>query len=302
VKRESAARLRVLAAAALFSTGGAAIKAAAFNSWQVTSFRSGIAALAILVLIPAARRGWSWRLVPVATLYASTLILFVTANKLTTAASTIFLQSTSPLYILLLGPWLLRERVRRADLAFVALVGLGLAACFLGTPQPLATAPDPTKGNVLAALSGLTYAGVVVGLRWIGTNGGSREPGAGSRTGGSVEGAVALGNLIACLVCLPMALPVAPAAPSDWAVVVYLGVFQIGVAYVFLGVALRTVSALEVSLLLLLEPTLNPIWAWLVQGEVPGVWTLVGGAVILGATVMRMLVRGAPGDNPPVAA
>ncbi|MGH7751350.1 MAG: EamA family transporter, partial [Gemmatimonadales bacterium] len=150
--QDAAARLRVLAAAALFSTGGAAIKAAHFTNWQVASFRSGVAALTLLALIPAARRGWSWRLVPVAALYASTLILFVTANKLTTAASTIFLQSTSPLYILLLGPWLLGERVRRADLVFMALVAGGLAICFLGAATPLATAPDPLRGNVFAAL------------------------------------------------------------------------------------------------------------------------------------------------------
>ena len=67
----------------------------------------------------------------------------------------------------------------------------------------------------------------------------------------------------------------------------YLGVFQIGVAYLLLGAGIRHVTALEASVLLLLEPALNPFWAWLVQGERPGAWSLAGGALILGATLAR---------------
>ncbi|MGH7585251.1 MAG: DMT family transporter, partial [Gemmatimonadales bacterium] len=100
-------RLELLGAAAIFSTGGAAIKATTLTSWQVASFRSGIAAIAVLALVAASRRGWSWRTLVVGTTYAVTLTLFVVANKLTTSANAIFLQATAPLYLLLLGPWLL---------------------------------------------------------------------------------------------------------------------------------------------------------------------------------------------------
>ena len=111
--RQAAARLKLVGAALLFSTGGAAIKATTLTGWQVASFRSGIAALAVLLLAPEARRGWSWRAVLVGVAYAATLVLFVTANKLTTSANTIFLQATAPLYMVVLSPWLLGERVRR---------------------------------------------------------------------------------------------------------------------------------------------------------------------------------------------
>ena len=97
-------RLLLLAAAFLFSTGGAAIKATALTSWQVACFRSGVAALALLALVPAARRGWTRRTLIAALPYAATVLLFVLANKLTTSANAIFLQSTAPLYLLLLGP------------------------------------------------------------------------------------------------------------------------------------------------------------------------------------------------------
>lgn len=292
-------RFQLLAAAALFSTGGAAVKATALTGWQVASFRSGIAALAILLLIPAARRGWNWRVFLVGIAYAATLILFVVANKLTTAANTIFLQSSAPLYVLLLGPLLLKEPLRRDDLAFIAVVAVGLALFFVGVEPPVATAPDPARGNILALLSGTAWAFTLMGLRWL-ERGSDAEPGSEPQPGsGSALATVVAGNLIACLVGLPFALPVVSAGPVDWVTVVYLGVFQIGLAYVLLVRAIRHVPALEASVLLLAEPALNPVWAWLAHGEVPSAWSLAGGFLILGATLLRTwigvrAVRGTP--------
>lgn len=271
-------RLQLLAAAALFSTGGAAIKATDLSAWQVASYRSGIAAAAVLLLVPAARRGWSWRVWVVGIPYAATLILFVSANKLTTSANAIFLQSTAPLYVLLLGPLLLKERVRASDLLFMGAVAMGLLCFFVGTEPASGTAPDPRAGDLLAVLSGVCWAVTVVGLRWLGTR--STGSGAGLAT-------VAVGNLIACVAILPLALGGAAPGAVDWMVLVYLGVFQIALAYVLLTPAMGHVPALEASTLLLAEPALNPIWAWLVHGEVPGAWALAGGVVILAATLLK---------------
>ena len=127
----AADRLQVLAAALLFSTGGAAIKACDLSSWQIASFRCGIAAVVILIVLPGARRNWGPRTLLVGVAYAATMILFVIANKLTTAANTIFLQGTAPLYLLLLGPWLLGERTRRSDLVFTALLLGGMVLFFV---------------------------------------------------------------------------------------------------------------------------------------------------------------------------
>jgi drug/metabolite transporter, DME family len=262
----------------LFSTGGAAIKAAEFTGWQTASFRSGVAAVAILLMTPAARRGWSGRTVLVGFAYAACLTLFVLANRLTTAANTIFLQSTAPLYLLFLSPWLLKEPIRRQDLGFMAAVGLGLALFFVSAEAPIATAPDPVRGNILALVSGFFWAVTVCGLRWLGAGNGQH---------GSPVAAVVSGNLTAFLVALPMALPLGSHGPVDWAVVIYLGVFQIALAYVLVTSALRHIRALEASLILLIEPVLNPVWAWLFQGERPGPWALFGGAIILGATTLK---------------
>src|SRR5919108_5316537 len=135
----SSARLQLIAAAVLFSTGGAAIKAANFTAWQVASFRSGVAALAIWLMTPAARRGWTGRTVLVGGAYAACLTLFVLANRLTTAANTIYLQSTAPLYLLVLGPWLLKEPIRRQEIGLLVAVALGLVLIFVGVETPLAT-------------------------------------------------------------------------------------------------------------------------------------------------------------------
>jgi drug/metabolite transporter (DMT)-like permease len=279
------ARLQLIGAAVLFSTGGAAIKAADFSGWQIASFRSGIAALALLLLAPAVLEGWTLRQAQgklgraaiVGIAYAGCLTLFVLANRLTTAANTIFLQSTAPLYLLILAPWLLKEPVRRRDLGFMLVVGLGLMLFFVGGEQPVVSAPDPLQGNLLALASGFCWALAVCGLRWL-TAGEGR---------GSPLAAVVLGNLFAFLLSLPFALPVEAHSIGDWSLILYLGIFQIALAYVLVTSAINHIPALEASVILLIEPVLNPIWAWVVQGEVPGAWALLGGAIILGATTAK---------------
>jgi drug/metabolite transporter (DMT)-like permease len=268
-------RLLLLSAALLFSTGGAAIKATAFSAWQVASFRSGIAAIALFLLLPAWRRGWSKRTLLVGFFYAVTLILYVAANKLTTAANSIFLQATAPLYVLLLAPRLLGESVRQGDPLLAALLVAGMILFFVQVDPALATAPNPLQGNLVAAASGITWALTLLGLRWL----------AGSERPESAGAAVISGNALAFLVCAPLALPVSGSVPLDWAVVAYLGLFQIGLAYVAMTRGMRGTPVFEASLLLLLEPVLNSVWAWLVHSEQPGPASLLGCTLILIASL-----------------
>jgi len=275
-------RLLLVLTAVLFSTGGVAIKAASLSGWQIASFRSAVAAAALLLFLPEARRGWAWRMVPVSAAYAATLIAFVLANRLTTAANAIFLQSTAPLYVLLLGPWLLREKVHRSDAVYIVAIAGGLALFFVGREPAVRTAPSPAEGNLLALVSGVFYAGTLLGLRWLGRGGQMR---------GSPLATVALGNILAFLAALPMAAAASASRPApglaDAAVILYLGVAQIGLSYVCLTRAIRHVTAFEATAILLIEPALNPIWVWLVHGEKPGVWALSGGALILSATLLN---------------
>ena len=277
------ARLQLVLAALCFSTAGAAIKWCGFGPSQIAAIRALVAMLAILVLIPESRQGWSWRVGLVGVGYAAAGLLFVFANKLTTAANTVFLQATNPLFVVVLAPWLLGEPVTRGDLRFMGVLALGLALLFVGGGQrQFATAPEPLLGNVLAAGSAVAWAFTVTGYRWLARQ--RSEHGAGH---GPIAAAAACGNLIVFLACLPAALPLAAGRPTDWVIVIYLGVFQLGLAYVFLSRAITREPALEASLFLLVEPVLSPVWAWLAHGETPGPLAAIGGVVILAATALK---------------
>ncbi len=273
------AQVQVIGAAALFSTGGLAIKLCGLDAWAISALRSGIAALTLLALLPGARAGWSRAELLTAVPYAATLTLFVLANKYTTAAQSIFLQATAPLYVLLLSPWLLGETLRREDWWFIATLAIGMLLLVLGTGEPAATAVRPMLGGLLAAASGLTWALALIGLRWLATRG--RGPAAAMR-------GVVSGNALACALSLPMAVPLPPTPGVDWLLIVYLGVGQVAVAYVLLTRAAAGLPALQISLLLLLEPVLNPLWVWGALGEAPSLLVLAGGAVVLLATAAHV--------------
>jgi drug/metabolite transporter (DMT)-like permease len=97
----------------------------------------------------------------------------------------------------------------------------------------------------------------------------------------SAAAAVIAGNLMAFVICLPMAIPVRHASLEDVAILFYLGIFQVALAYVFLTRSLREVPGLEAATLLLIEPVLNPVWTWIVHGERPGALALIGGGLIV---------------------
>jgi drug/metabolite transporter, DME family len=281
-------RLFLFAAAILFSTGGAAIKACSLSSWQVAGFRSGIAALVLYIALPGARRHWTWRTWLIGLAYAATMILFVLANKLTTSANAIFLQSTAPLYLLLLGPLALREPIRKVDLAVISTVAAGALLLLMGsetTATTASTAPDPARGNLMALAAGATWALTITGLRWMGKR---------SEDANSSAATVIAGNLIAFAVCLPMAIPVEHAGLTDLAVLLYLGLFQVSLAYVFLTRALGEVPGLEAATLLLIEPVFNPVWTWIVHGERPGASALAGGFLIITAAFAGTVWRVRP--------
>lgn len=271
-------RLGVVTAALLFSTGGAAIKSCALGAWTVACWRSGIAAITLLILLPAIRKLPKRSTLLVAISYAATLLLFVLANKNTTAANAIFLQSTAPIYILLLSPKLLGETNTRRDWIQLLVTAAGLCFFLIGLPPAQVTAPNPALGNALGIAAGVTWSLTLMGLRWT-----ARE----DEDGYGAARAALWGNLFAFLAALPLGgIPLA-AAPSTLAILLYLGVVQIGFAYAALTAAFRKVPAAEASLLLMLEPALNPIWAWLIHAERTGVFALFGGALILGAGIWR---------------
>jgi drug/metabolite transporter (DMT)-like permease len=203
----------------------------------------------------------------VAIAYAFTVVLFVVATKLTTAANAIFIQDTAPLWVLVLSPWLLDERPTRGELLAVPIFGVGLALFFLDE-----LTPGQTFGNLVALGSGVAFALSIMGLR------GLRERG---------PAALVWGNAIAAAATLPLWGRGPAATPTDLGILLYLGVFQLGLAYLCFSRGVSGTPAIEASLLVLVEPVLNPIWTFLIAGERMGPWAIAGGAVVLLATAWR---------------
>jgi drug/metabolite transporter (DMT)-like permease len=262
-------RLLLLAAAVLWSSGGAAIKLCGLSAWQLAGGRSLIAGLVLLAFVPSARRRPTRLSLAVAVAYVFTVVLFVLATKLTTAANAIFIQDTAPLWVLLLSPWLLSERPTRGELLSVPIFALGLGLFFLDK-----LTPGQVTGNLVALASGVAFGLSILGLRRIGDDG---------------PAALVLGNLLAAAVTLPL-WPLGPVpTPLDLGLVAFLGIFQLGLSYLLFSIGLRGTPAVEAALLVLLEPVLNPVWTFLLAGERPGPWAMAGGAIILLATAWRTI-------------
>ena len=252
--------LRVLLAGALFASGGALLKSCDFPSLQRAGLRTGIAAVTLFVLLPTARRWPNLRILRLVLPYFGATVLFVIANTLTTSANAIFLQSTAPMWVLVFAPLLLRERATRRDLLVFAGVAAGMSLCFLAPTTVQRTAPDPRTGDLFALASGISFALLLMGMRWL-TRSGPDE----------TSTALAWSNTFA----MPLAFLLMPFAGQtpvlgtahDWIVIGVLGVFQVGIAYVVLASAIRHVAAVRTSLLLMIEPALNPVITFVVLGE-----------------------------------
>lgn len=262
-------RLAILGAAVLWSSSGAAIKLSTLSGWQISFGRAVIAAAVLALLFKEARARLDRRLAWVSLAYAGTVVLYVLANKLTTAANAIFLQDTAPLYVLAFSPLLLGEKPSRGELYAAPLFLLGLTLFFFDK-----LAPGQFEGNLVALASGVCFALTIMGLRLLGQRN---------------MAALVWGNLFAAAASLPMALLGPAPTPLDYGLVAFLGVFQLGVSYALFAYGLKGTKATEASLLILLEPVLNPIWTFLFAGERPGPWALTGGALILIGTLWRTL-------------
>ena len=203
--------------------------------------------------------------------YAACTVTFCLATTLTSAANAILLQYTAPVWVAVLGAWLLHEKATRADWATIV-VALGGMLLFFKDSLTL----GHLDGDLLAVLSGVCFAGMTIALR--------RQ-----KDGSPVE-SIILGNVLAFLIGLPWIVqaPLLPA--SGWIALFVLGVVQLGMSYWLYARAIRHVTALEAVLIPVIEPILNPLWVLLFMREKPSSWALVGGIVVLSAVTLRAIM------------
>ena len=273
--------LYIVLAVLLWSTGGLFIKANTLDAFSVNAGRSLFAALTVAVF--TFRKGLKLDSFTLLTsfLYAGTLSCFVFATKTTYAANAIFLQYTAPVYILILTPFVLKENFRFSDLITVVLCLGGMSLFFLETTGAESkAASDVFLGNVVGLLSGVFFGLYFVFLR---------HPRSLENKNPAIS--VFYGNLLVVLLMLPFLLQNPPAPNgTDILVILFLGVFQIGIAYILFtkGIA-AGVRSLDASIIGFIEPMLNPVWVFLVLGEKPSNWAILGGAIIIGAVIFHTI-------------
>lgn len=266
----TAAVLALVLVGVLWSTAGVLIKAVPWPPLAIWSARSGIAALLLIAVVRPSWRGISRHELGAGLTLAATTALFVAANKYTTAANAILIQYSSPAWVALLGAWLLRERASRADWLTIAAALVGVVLFFV---DRLTFAH--TFGNLLAVATGVCFAGHAVLVRKL------------ALLGQSALRAIILGHLLAALLGAPALVAAPGLALEGVAAVLALGLLQQalpGLAYAW---AMRRVTAMEGMLLPTIEPILSPVWVWLMFGEQPGRWALLGGVVVVGAVTAR---------------
>ena len=260
---KSRAILLVFLTAVLWSTGGFFIKYIDWTGISIAGGRSIIAAFFICLCLrrwprlPKSRVFWLC-----AVFYSLLVIFFVTATKLTTAANAILLQYVSPIYVAILAPFILKEPTSRRDWLFIALALCGMCLFFVDS-----LSDKGLEGNILAIISGVFFASFCMCLRRI--------------PEGYVADAVVWGNVLAFFLCLPFMDFAHPPSPQGWLALVTMGCVQLGLGYYLYSRAAPHLKALELIVIPIAEPILNPIIVAIFIREIPGFWSIIGGVVVL---------------------
>jgi len=262
----------------LWSTAGLLIKLVDWSSAAIWSARSAIAALGLYAIRrPSLTRisAAEWR---AAFALAATTGLFILANKLTTAANAILIQYSAPIWVALLGAGLLGERASRLDWLTIGAVLGGITLFFF---EQLTL--DHVAGNLIALAAGIGFAFSVTSLRKVAMTPGLAGPSDPLRP-------LLLGNVIGAVFGAPFMLMSAPPGLTGWGALLALGLGQQAAAYLCYAWAIRHATALEATLIVVIEPILSPVWVAIAFGEWPGPWALLGGVIVVGAVTARGLI------------
>jgi drug/metabolite transporter (DMT)-like permease len=259
--------LLLLAAAILWSLGGVLIKSIDWTPIAIAGSRSLIAIVTIGLVMPGVFRKISWNTLPGALAYAGTVILFVVATKLTSAANAIFLQYTAPIHIAIISPWILHERTKPLDWLLILIALCGVALFFVDR-----LSFEGIFGVIAALGSGMSFAWLTVLMR--------------RQRSESPEAIVVLGNLLTLLFALRWMFPIAHIERNGvW--ILLLGVLQLALPYLLYSRAIKHIRALDAAIISIIEPILNPIWVILIKGEHTSVWSIIGGAIVLTTSLLR---------------
>ncbi len=276
--------------ALLWSGGGVMVKLTSWDALCIAGTRALLAMLVVSAVFRRLPRLWvrasdghidraaTFNLLLGAICYAATMILFVCATKLTTAANAILLQYTNPVYIILFGPLLTHEKNDAVDYAAVIGIMAGMILLLSGDLHFSGGDRAALLGNALALLSGITYGFTTMFLR--------RQKDA------HPADSLNLSNLLAFLFALPFIVRAGlPADRLSYIGLFVLGVFQIGLPSVLLSLGISRLPALSTVIITMIEPMMNPVWVALAVGELPSKSAASGGLVILACIVAHVAIK-----------
>ena len=264
------ARLSLLLAAVLWSLAGIFIKFLSLPPLTIVFYRSLSASLFFAFFVRRSIAAPRVALLVSALAYTAAISAFVSANKITTAANAIALQYTAPMFVFMIVHYLFGEKITGASWIALVLGMLGIAVICAGS----AGQPD-AAGVMVALLSGLLFSIYMVSLRFL------KEFNPGTLT--------FLNNLVCCLILLPLVGSELSLTLKEGWIVAVMGVVQLGIPYWLFSKGLEQISVQEASLIVLIEPVLNPLWVGLIVGELPSGATLIGGLCIVGSLAFRYL-------------
>jgi drug/metabolite transporter (DMT)-like permease len=274
----------LIAASVLWSLSGVVVKVVHIGPTAFAFWRSLGAAAIMAALLPLGRGRLPplrWMLAS-ATLYTVVVSLLITSMTASTAATGILLQYTAPLFCALFAWVFLRRRISASTMAAMSVAAVGIGIMVWGGWKG-----DHWVGPVTGLISGAAFGGLILVLERV-----DRAAGPG---GANPFAIVLFNNAGAAAILLPLcaAQGALHAAPWKVGLVCVTGVVQLAIPYVLFQLALRRVKPVDASLLILLEPVLNPVWVALATSERPDAFTLAGGVAILAAMVVEA-VKPAP--------
>jgi drug/metabolite transporter (DMT)-like permease len=266
--------LAMAATAFLWSLAGLFIKVIDWNPITIAGSRSLIASIVIFIFLKRPKITWSAPQIIAAIANSSTMLLFVCANKTTTAANAILLQYFAPIITILIGALFLREQPKIEHILAIPLVALGLILMFIDD-----LSGGHLRGNILALLSAFTFSVYFIFMRK-------------QKDGSPLESVLLSHWLTACIALVAsFFLPFPSITLKSIGAIAVLGVVQIGFAAIIFSVAIKNVSAVQANLIAVIEPVFNPVWVFLVLGEVPGAKTLIGGIIVIMTVTVSSVIN-----------
>ena len=265
MKETTKGTIAMIATALLWSIGGIFIKLIPWNPLAIAGLRGVIGGLVMYVYlrIRGIKPVFNKDTVKIALALAWVCTTFVAANKLTTAANAIVIQYCAPVYVLLYIAFVQKKKLRPLDIAVVPITILGVSLCFIGQ-----IGNGHLVGDIVAIISGVFFAAMFISSEGVSDQ---------TRASGIMQG-----QFLTAIIGLPVLFATRPVFTAQ-AIggILVLGIFQIGIAYVLYSIAIKRAPLLTCSLLAVLEPLLNPVWVFLFAGENPGIWSLVGGVIVV---------------------